>query len=882
MKTDDIRTSFLEFFREREHVVYPGDSLVPSHDPSLLFTGAGMNQFKDSFLGKGKLGFRRAATAQKCLRTADIDNVGRTPTHHTLFEMMGNFSFGDYFKREAILWAWEWVTGVMGLSADRLSVSVYEDDDESFEIWEREVGVRKDRIYRFDEHENFWPADAPSSSPAGTLCGPCTEIFYDRGREVGCRRAECNPSCDCPRFVEIWNLVLQEFEKGEKPKELRPLRMKNIDTGLGLERMAAVMQGVDSNFGIDILSPLVRQVLDVSRPPEEADVTRAARRIADHGRAVTFAIADGVLPSNEGRGYVVRRLLRRAVLDGRNLGIDEAFLYSLVPTVASLMGGAYPEVVDRREVVASFVKGEEENFRSTLSAGLAQLEKFAAGLSQGKVMHGEDAFTLYDTYGFPVELTREILAARGVGVDMEGFERELERARERSRGGSAMSADLFGYPYVLQVKDITKATEFVGYDADECEGEVLAVVSGEKDEGKLVESANERADKVQLILDRTVFYAEAGGQVADTGLIEWTGGEFVVDDVQKVDDVFFHIGTVKKGEVKRGIQVKCRIHSERKRAIERNHTATHLLHHALRDILGKHVEQSGSLVEPERLRLDFSHPTAVRPEELESIERMVNELIRADMPVATSIMKIEEARARGAIALFGEKYGERVRLVETGDVSKELCGGAHLRRTGEAGYFRIVSEGSVAAGVRRIEAVTGSAAFEAALADKKALDEIGTALKARRGEVVERMSGLLKRTRALEKEIEKARKAALAGGAQTREHEVEGLKVMVVDAGEASAKDLRSSGEALKGRLGEGVLVVGGRDNARAALVCWATPEAVKKGVKAGDLAKKLAEIVGGGGGGRPAMAQAGGKNAEKVPDALDQAPELVRDLLKP
>ncbi len=646
MKTDEIRESFLYFFEERAHKRVASDSLVPASDPTLLFSGAGMNQFKDLFIGRGSADYRRATTAQKCFRTGDIDSVGRTAGHHTLFEMMGNFSFGDYFKQESILWAWEWLTSASGLPEKSLSVSVYLDDDEAADIWLKEIGVPKKKLYRFDEHENFWPADAPSQSPAGTLCGPCSEIFYDRGEKVGCGRKECDPSCDCDRYVEIWNLVFQQFEKGEKPKELTPLSTKNIDTGLGLERMAAVMQGVRSNFEIDIFRPLVERAAELTGKKLKKvtpDELRRLRRIADHARAVTFCIADGALPSNEGRGYVVRRILRRAVLDGRALGLAEPFLHEMVPVVVELMGRAYPEIAgENAGRIIGFVGGEEERFGATIAQGLRVLEESMRAVTERggkKVFSGGKAFVLYDTYGFPPELTREMLAERGVEIDEEGFEKAMARQRERSRAGSKLAEDIFaGDPAVERIRAARSGfrTDFRGYGETVVEAEVV-----ELDDG----GAN-----VRLVTTATPFYAESGGQVGDTGVITGPSGKFAVEQTTAIDGITFHHGRVTEGEFSVGEKGRLEVDGERRAGVARNHTATHLLHAALRRVLGTHVTQKGSLVSAERLRFDFTHSGGLKGDELERVERIVNEEVMRDRASTPSARPSRAYSARAAAA----------------------------------------------------------------------------------------------------------------------------------------------------------------------------------------------------------------------------------------
>jgi len=904
MKGKEIRAAFLKFFSERGHTVYPSDSLIPTADPSLLFTGAGMNQFKDAFLGKSNLKFKRATTSQKCMRTGDIENVGVTPRHHTFFEMLGNFSFGDYFKREAIEWAWEFSLSVLKLPEERIAVSVYEDDGEAFDIWRNVIGLPESKIYRFGEHDNFWPADAPSKAPAGTLCGPCSEIFYDWGAEVageraGCGRPDCSPECECGRWLEYWNLVFQQFEKGDAPGKLSPLTMKNIDTGAGLERIAAIMQGVFSNFDTDLMLPLVKRAAEISEKSYGADdeTDRRLRRIADHARAVTFAIGDGVLPSNEGRGYVVRRLLRRAVLDGRGLGVDEAFLYSIVPTVAEIMGDQYPDIVERREQIAGFVKGEEERFGETLASGLAQLNRFAGGLAEGATLDGKSAFTLYDTYGFPVELTEEMLAERGVKIDRASFDAEMAAARERSRGG--VSESIFGYDWMLKVKERTTATEFVGYEHLDITTKIVALVKGSGEEGQIVDELTpDDGDGCQMVLERTPFYGEAGGQVGDTGVIEtgtrvaFAKAKLEVTDTVRVGSIFLHRGRVVKGTFRTGDEVMVSVDRARRLAIGRNHTATHLLHHALREKLGKHVEQAGSFVNDEHLRLDFSHGQGLSPEEIDAVELAVNVRVLADEPVAWKETTVDEAKASGAMALFGEKYGESVRMVSVGapgsEFSKGLCGGTHLSRTGEIGLFRIVSEESVAAGVRRITAVTGSAAYESVKDDERVLGELSRALKAPPGQLGARVASLAERAKKLERELAAAKKKALTGGGTddllAGAKQVDGVTVLAANMGEAGANDLRAAGDVLKPKLtaeGKGaVLVLAGAAKGKVALACWVAPKDLAKKVKAGAIVKKIAPIVGGGGGGRDDMAQAGGKDPSKIDAALAAVEPFVRKAL--
>jgi len=874
MKTDDVREKFLSFFEGYDHLRMRSDTLVPTHDETLLFTGAGMNQFKDQFLGRGRMESRRVCTSQKCLRTGDIENVGVTASHHTFFEMLGNFSFGDYFKRESIEWGWELVTGSSwySLPESKLSVSVYETDEEAYGIWRDVVGLSESKIYRFGEHDNYWPADAPSQSPPGTLCGPCTEIFFDQGEAVGCGKPGCNPSCDCDRYVEIWNHVFQQYEK-QADGSMKDLPQQNIDTGAGLERIAAVLQGVPNNFEIDSLLPVVEEVARISERSYGADLglDRRMRRITDHVRAVAFCIGDGVLPSNSERGYVLRRLLRRAVLDGRALGIGEPFCYTLVPLVAKLMP-TYPDVTERRENISRIVKAEEEKFGSTLAQGMQVLEESAGRLKKGASLDGAEAFRLYDTYGFPLELTAEMLSGRGVSVDREGFEREMAAARERSRAGSRLDADIFGSGPLAQIKEITHGTEFVGYETSLCEAKVLAVISGDE----IAEEATEGAE-VEVVVDRTPFYGEAGGQVGDTGTIEGPSGTVAVSDTVRAGGIFLHRGEVTKGAVAPKQTVTMRVDAERRENIARNHTATHLLHHRLRHILGKHVEQSGSLVTPDRLRLDFSHFEAMTPDEIDRVEELVNRDVRANGPVETKETGIDEAKQSGAMALFGEKYGDTVRLVSTelsGEVSRELCGGTHLERTGKIGLFKIVSEGAIAAGFRRIEAVTGPGAYELVRGLSRTVDAIAARLKVPRDAVRARVEELAERNRELERELQKARAKAAgerASDAATEVKEVAGVRYAALNMGEATADEMRTAADALRAKLGSGVVLLGAAKGGKALLLCAVTDDLVKeKGLSAGRLIGPVAKVVGGGGGGRPQMAQAGGKDPSKLPEALE------------
>ncbi|MBN1809939.1 MAG: alanine--tRNA ligase [Planctomycetes bacterium] len=870
MKTSEIRSAYLAFFEERGHKVVRSDSLVPSGDPSLLFTGAGMNQFKDMFLGRGNLPFTRATSCQKCIRTGDIDSVGRTARHGTFFEMLGNFSFGDYFKKESILWAWEFMTDVLGVAKDRLYISIYNQDEEAYGIWTGGVGIPADRVYRMGEHDNFWPADAPANGPNGP-CGPCSEIFVDLGESVGCGGADCAPGCDCDRFVEVWNLVFTQFERKDGGL-LEPLPQKNIDTGMGLERIAAVMQGKTNNFENDVLFPLVKHAAAIAAKSygENPETDRRLRRIADHSRAACFAIGDGVLPSNEGRGYVVRRLIRRAEVDGAALGIDGPFVHNMVETVSTLMGEVYPEVADRADNITAFIRNEEERFRRTLSNGIDRLEEMTKKIPGGGIFAGQDAFVLYDTFGFPVELTREILGEKGIAFDEEGFLAAMEAGRERARSGAAFG-DIFPSGPIENVKEKLRRTEFVGYAVESIEEPVAAIVAG----SGVTDSIKEGGEGV-VFFARTPFYAESGGQVADTGRIQQDSGWAEVRDVQLSGDVVLHRVKVGEGSLHSGKPARLAVDAARRTAVRRNHTATHLLHRALRQVLGDHVEQSGSLVTADRLRLDFTHFEAIPADVLRRVETLVNEWIMADLPVATVELPIEEAKAKGAMALFGEKYGENVRMVEVEGTSRELCGGTHLNRTGKTGLFLILREESISAGVRRIEAVTGAAAWEAVCDSRDAILRIARELKVPAVDVPARVGTLRDRCRDLEKDLRRERARAGASG-DVRTFRAGDADLVHGHLAEGDSADVNNLADTLRpGLKPPFVLVVSGVKDGKVALGIWVDKSLVDRGVSALELIKAAAPHIRGGGGGRPERAQAGGKD----PSGLDAAVAAVAKLL--
>ena len=876
MKTNEIRDKFLNFFKKKSHEILPSDSLVPQNDPTLLFTGAGMNQFKDMFLGKGNLGCKKVTTCQKCLRTGDIDNVGKTASHHTFFEMLGNFSFGDYFKKETIEWAWEFLVQELKIPEERLSVSVYKDDQESYEIWEKLIRVPRSKIYRYGEKDNFWPSNAPTQGPNGP-CGPCSEIFFDQGEKVGCGRKECEPACDCDRFVEIWNLVFTQYYRKEGGK-LELLPHKNVDTGMGLERMARVMQGVQTNFDIDIFSPIIKCLEEITKVKYNGQLAHAVlmRRIADHVKACVFCISDGVLPGNEGRGYVERRLLRRAIRDGTQLGIKDCFLYKLVPIVSEIMQEQYPDIKKRRENIARIVKSEEEKFHETLEQGTRILEELMETLQKNKhkALPGREAFKLYDTYGFPLEMTESILNEKGFTVDKNGFEEELQKQRLLARTTSQMTGQVFDTGTLSRIKDNSKGTKFLGYEKCVSEGRVIAIIQGDQ----LVDVAS-AGSEVTVVLDQTAFYGESGGQSGDTGTLEADGIHVQIADTKKNDDFILHIGKVVKGELKKGNVVHAKVNVQRRNAIRRNHSATHILHYALRRVIGQHAEQAGSLVSPDRLRFDFHHFSSLTKEELTRIEDLVNEKILENAPVCAKESTLQEAKNTGALALFGEKYGETVRVVTLGDFSKELCGGTHINNAGEVGLLRIISESSVAAGIRRIEAITGIAVLNRSREKEMIIQEVCNTLNTHEDKLITKTQEILNELKNLQKEIHKAKQKELSGkiGSFIESAKVvSNVKIITKKLDDATADDLRKTIDMLMKSGEELAIVLGTSQNGRVTIVAALTPNLVKRGLHAGNISKEVAKIVGGGGGGRPDMAQAGGQWADKLDEALCFAAELL------
>jgi alanyl-tRNA synthetase len=876
---DGLREQFLAYFESKGHQRFPGSSLVPKNDPTLLLTGAGMVQFKPYFLGLAAPAVSRAITCQPCLRTLDIERVGRTARHCTFFEMLGNFSFGDYFKAEAIEWAWAFVTQHLKLPKERLWVTVYLDDDEAAGLWQEKAGLPPEKIIRLGKADNFWEIGVGP-------CGPCSEIYLDRGPAFGCGSSDCQPGCDCERFMEFWNLVFIQFHRDEAG-EYHPLEKKSIDTGMGLERLAVIMQGVGNVFETDLLRPVMARVEELSGRRYGASLADdvALRVVTEHARGVTFMAKDGIRPGNEGRGYVMRRLIRRAVRYGRRLGLKGSFLPKVAEGVIERMGVAYPDLVARQAEILSVLSQEEERFQATLEQGMAILADLTdrAAAAGERCLAGEDAFRLYDTYGFPLELTKEIAAEQGFTVDEDGFARALSRQQERARaargeGGAYLDKSVSVYARLAErLSGEGKApTEFVGYDCLEEEATVIALLK--KDE-EITEAP--AGAEIEVVLDRTPFYAESGGQVSDEGLIAGEGKRLLVAGVRRpAEELVVHRGRVLEGRLRTGERVRAVVDGERRLATTRNHTATHLLHRALRLVLGEHAAQAGSLVAPDRLRFDFHHHAPVSAAERRAVEQIVNAKVREDLPVTVETTTREEAEARGVDALFEEKYGQNVRVVAIGEFSRELCGGTHLRRTGEIGLLKVVAEGGVAAGVRRIEAVTGRAAEEYLLGRVDLVEAAAERLKVTPELLLDRLERVLRERHELEREVE-ALRAKLAGG-EVEEllaaaGEIGGLRVVAGVIPGLDPGGLREAGDQVRQKLGEGVVLLGSAHEGRALLLAMATPAAQKRGVHAGELVRAAAAAVGGGGGGRPELAQAGGKRPERLAEALAAAEETLR-----
>ncbi|MFQ3197075.1 MAG: alanyl-tRNA synthetase [Paraglaciecola sp.] len=850
--TAQIRQTFLAFFADKGHQQVSSSSLVPSDDPTLLFTNAGMNQFKDVFLGTEQRNYTRAVSSQKCVRAGgkhnDLENVGYTARHHTFFEMLGNYSFGDYFKTQAIQFAWQFLTVELGLPKEKLLVTIYAEDDEAYDIWHQQIGVPADKIIRISTSDNFW-----SMGDTGP-CGPCSEIFYDHGEHIW-GGPPGSPEEDGDRFIEIWNLVFMQFNR-QANGDMQPLPKPSIDTGMGLERITAIMQNVHSNYEIDIFQNLIKAAAEIVGSESLED--KSLRVIADHIRSCSFLICDGVMPSNEGRGYVLRRIIRRAVRHGNKLGATDVFFYKLVAAMGEQMGDAYPELVEQRWVIEKVLRGEEEQFSRTLDRGMAILNEALAEL-EGNVVPGELVFKLYDTYGFPADLTNDVAREKGLSIDEEGFTAAMSAQRKRAQKASQFDTD-----YNEQLKTQQRSL-FVGYENESNRGKILEIFAN----GETV-SELQAGEEGVLLLDESPFYAEAGGQVGDCGLITSEDGTFEVTDTAKLGNAIAHKGRA-TGNIKLGSQVSAQVDSVRRRQIKVNHSATHLLHSALKQVLGEHVSQKGSLVQPERLRFDFSHFEGMSKEQLTQVEIIVNQQIQANHALRTELMDLEQAKTAGAMALFGEKYAEQVRVVSMGEFSMELCGGTHVERTGDIGLFKILSESGIASGVRRIEAVSGAVALAAVQKQAMDINQIASQLKTDVNSAPERVSHLLDQTRSLEKEINRLKQEIASNAGNdllSQVYEIKGIKVLSSHLSGVESKSLRPMVDDLKNQIGSVIVLLGVSENDKVSLIAGVTKDLTNK-IKAGELVNFVALQVGGKGGGRPDMAQAGGTQPENLDSAI-------------
>ena len=872
---NELRKMFLDFFESKGHLVMKSFSLVPHNDNSLLLINSGMAPLKPYFTGQEIPPRRRVTTCQKCIRTGDIENVGKTARHGTFFEMLGNFSFGDYFKDEAIHWTWEFLTEVVGLDPNRLYPSIYTDDDQAFEIWNKEIGIPEDRIFRFGKEDNFWEH---GSGP----CGPCSEVYYDRGEKYGCGKPGCTVGCDCDRYMEVWNNVFTQFDN-DGHGNYTELKQKNIDTGMGLERLAVVVQDVESIFEVDTIKKLLDTVADIAhtkyKDNDKHDVS--LRLITDHIRSCTFMISDGIMPSNEGRGYVLRRLLRRAARHGRMLGVKDKFLAGLAETVIESSKDGYPELEERREMILKVLTEEEDKFYKTIDQGLSILSDLEDAMTKDgkKELSGEDAFKLYDTYGFPIDLTKEILEEKGFTVDETGFDKEMKQQKERARSARKVTNYMGADETVYERIDPSLTSEFTGYDKLTDTGKILALTTEED----LVEALTE-GDKGTIITDKTPFYATMGGQEGDIGLITADKNEFVVVEcIHLKGGKIGHVGYVKQGMFDIGQGVTLSVDEANRSNTCKNHSCTHLLHKALRETLGNHVEQAGSFVSKDRLRFDFTHFAALTADELKKVEEIVNKEIKEALPVKTDIMNIDDAKKTGAMALFGEKYHDKVRVVSMGDFSKELCGGTHVKNTSEISRFKIISESGIAAGVRRIEALTGDALnkhYEDLEAD---VLDIARLVKTTPAELKTKLKSLLDEIKQLKSENDSL-KSKLAGeaasDAASHIEDVNGIKLLAMKVDNIEMNELRNLGDSLKEKTDDGVVVLASVVGGKVNLIVMAGDAAQKKGAHAGNIIKEIATLVGGGGGGRPNMAQAGGKNPEGVEKALEAAKEVLKKQL--
>lgn len=873
---NEIRERYLKFFESKDHLRMPSFSLVPRNDPSILLINAGMTPLKPYFTGAEKPPHPRVTTCQKCIRTPDIENVGKTARHGTFFEMLGNFSFGDYFKKEVIPWAWEFVTKVMEMPEDKLYVSVYEEDDEAYEIWNKDVGLPTDRIVRMGKKDNFWEH---GTGP----CGPCSEIYFDRGPERGCGSPDCKVGCDCDRYIEFWNLVFTQFNR-EEDGSYSKLEKKNIDTGMGLERLAVIMQDVENLFEVDTIRNILDYVCKKAGvkygTEEKSDVS--IRVITDHIRSTTMMVSDGILPSNEGRGYVLRRILRRAARHGRLLGIEGSFLHDVAKVVIAESKQAYPELAEKEDYICKVIRIEEERFAATIDQGIAILNEFIAELKasgQG-VLPGSMAFKLHDTYGFPLDLTREIAEEAGLTVDEDGFRAEMDEQKKKAREAlKSKETSAWGQDLAAGLDKDLK-TEFVGYGSYSCDAKILYIIR----DGEQAENA-QQDDEVTVILDKTPFYAESGGQVADTGTIATKNGVVRVKDCKKTaEGLYLHIGAVEEGIIEAGTDVTASIDVERRLAIARNHTTTHLLQKALRNVLGDHVTQAGSLVEPDRLRFDFHHFSSMTKDELKRVEDEVNAKILENLAVDIREMPVDEARKLGAMALFGEKYGDIVRVVRAGDYSIELCGGTHLGSTAQAGLIKILGESGIAAGIRRIEALTGKGAIEYYSEKEEQLEGIASALKSTPQDSLRKVEAITAELKAAQKEIEQLKEKLVSSSFDEvlgKAADINGVKVVTARFDQLDMEALRNACESLRSKLGTGVVVLASAFGGKVSFVAMASKDAVERGAHCGNIVREAAKTAGGGGGGRPDMAQAGGKDAGKIDEALRSAVEAVKTQIK-
>jgi len=876
MTGQELRNKFLQYFKDRQHTVVASYPLVPKNDPTLLFTNAGMVQFKDIFLGDEKREYTRAVTVQKCVRAGgkhnDLEMVGRTSRHHTFFEMLGNFSFGDYFKKEAIQYGWEFLTEIIGLPRDRLYISVFQDDDEAFNIWANDMKMPRERIFRMDEKDNFW-----AMGPTGP-CGPCSEIFIDQGKNMGCGKSSCAVGCDCDRYLEIWNLVFMQFDRDTSGK-LTPLPKPSIDTGMGLERLAAVVQGRTTNYDTDLMMSIINESAKITGCVygKDDEVNVSLRVLTDHARASTFLIGDGVIPSNEGRGYVLRKIMRRALRHGKLLGQKNPFFHKITSKVIEDFKGAYPDLTSNSDFIKRVVLNEEESFGSTLNFGTQRLEEILQKVRKEKLssIPGEEIFKLYDTYGFPTDLVEETAKDAGLKMDMAGYEKAMQEQKSKAMASWKGSGEKEVAPFYKEFSQSSVPTEFEGYISNEENAKILAIL---KEETK-IETANQ-GDDIELLVDRTPFYGESGGQVGDSGTAFNENVQLkLLNTIKPLPGLIVHKAKILNGSIKTGDSLTLRIDKLNRKNTALNHSATHLLHAALKEVLGEHIKQAGSLVAPDRLRFDYTHFSPLTEKERHKIESLVNEKVRDNIQVSTKEMEIEEALKEGAMALFGEKYGDRVRVVSVPGFSKELCGGTHVSATGDIGLFRIVSEGGIASGVRRIEAVTGAAAYHKVNSEHESLSAIRSVLKAPANEELSKVKKLLEKNRELEKEILLLKEKIVSGKDSSEEDDIQkmgDISFLIKNLDGTDAKTLRTYIDNAKNKLKSGIVVAGSVSDGKVAMAAGVTKDLTKK-FHAGNIIKEIAVIVGGSGGGRPDMAQAGGTHTDKLDEALKKAEEIIK-----